>query len=334
MIQPGSLLGFGLVFLAVSWAGSALLGGALLALRKRVRRIGPRAERALAAAALIAPPFAGATLVVSLAGLSLVQGLSGRGDHCTTHDHHLHLCLQHGSDWAENTVAVIAMLLLGSVVIAGLVRRLLACRATSDLIREIERHAVARNDLPADVRLVPSETPLCVTAGIRNPRILVSTASWGLLNEDERRAVLAHERAHIEHGDTRWRFALSLLGAFGPPGLTSRLLAIWMHASERLCDWRASTAVEEPAVVAQALVRLARASSMSRAPRIAETLAFASPNSVADRVEAILDAEPDGAALGSRALTALAVAATLHSVATILFAGPLHHLLETLLHIN
>jgi Zn-dependent protease with chaperone function len=334
LIQPGSLLGFGLVFLAVSWAGSALLGGALLALRKRVRRTGPRTERALAAAALIAPPFAAATLVVSLAGLSLMQVLSGRGDHCTTHDHHLHLCLQHGGDWAENTVAVLALLLLGSVLVAGLVRRLHAYRATSELIREIERHAVARHDLPTDVSLVPSGTPLCVTAGIRKPRILISTASWNLLAVDERRAVLAHERAHIEHGDTRWRLALSLLGAFGLPGLGRRLLAIWMHAAERLCDWRASITVEEPTVVAQALVRLARASSVARAPRIAETLAFASPNSVADRVEAILDAEPDGAALGSRALTALAVAATLHSVATILFAGPLHHLLETLLHIN
>ncbi|MBI5445138.1 MAG: M56 family metallopeptidase, partial [Deltaproteobacteria bacterium] len=257
MIPPGSVLGFGLVFLAVSWAGSALLGGALLALRRRLRRTGPRTERALAAAALIAPPFAAATLVISLAGLSLVQALFGRGDHCTTHDHHLHLCLQHGGDWAENTVAVVALLLLGSVVAAGLVRRLLAYRATSGLIREVERHAVPHHDLPTDVSLVPSETPLCVTAGFRNPRIIVSKASWELLDEDERRAVLAHERAHIEHGDTRWRFVLSLLGAFGLPGLGPRLLSIWMHASERLCDWRASTAVEEPAVVAQALVRLA-----------------------------------------------------------------------------
>lgn len=334
MIQPGSLLGFGLVFLTVSWTGSALLGGALLALRMRLRKTGPRTERALSAAALIAPPFAAATLVVSLAGLSLAQALSGQGDHCTTHDHHLHLCLQHGGDWAGNTAAVIALLLLGSVVLVGLVRRFLAYRATSELIREIERHAVAHDDLPTGVSLVPSETPLCVTAGIRRPRILVSTASWGLLDEEERGAVLAHERAHIEHGDTRWRFALSLLGAFGLPGLGPRLLAIWMHASERLCDWRASTAVQEPTVVAQALVRLARASSTARAPGVAETLSFASPDTVADRVEAILDAEPDGAALCSRALAALAVVAVLHASASILFAGPLHHLLETLLHID
>lgn len=334
MIQPGSLLGFGLVFLAVSWAGSALLGGALMATRKRLRRAGPRTERALAAAALIAPPFAAATLVVSLAGLSLVQALSGRGDHCTTHDHHLHLCLQHGGDWSENIAAVVAVLLLGSVVMAGVVRRLRAYSATSGLLREIERHGVAHPELPADVCLVPSETPLCVTAGIRNPRILVSTSSWALLAADERRAVLAHERAHLDHGDTRWRFALSLLGAFGLPGIAPRLLAVWGHASERLCDWRASIAVEEPTVVAQALVRLARAASTARTPRIGEAMAFASPDSIADRVGAILDAEPDGAALGLRALAALAVAAVVHALATVLFASPLHHLLETLLHFS
>ncbi len=332
MIQPGSLLGFGLVFLAVSWAGAALLGGALLASRMRLRRTGPRTERALAAAALIAPPFAAATLVVSLAGLSLVQALSGRGDHCTAHDHHIHLCLQHGGDWATNAAAGIALFLLGSVVVGGLVRRLLAYRVTTGLLREIERHAIVHPGLPTNVRLVPSETPLCVTAGIRSPRILISTASWGLLADDERRAVLAHEQAHIEHGDTRWRFALSLFGAFGVPGLGPSILSVWMHASERLCDWRASTCVEEPTVIAQALVRLARASSMARAPRVAETLAFASPDAIADRVEAILGAEPDGAALGVRALTAIALAAVVHGVATIFFASPLHHLLETLLH--
>jgi len=164
------------------------------------------------------------------------------------------------------------------------------------------------------------------------PRILISTAAWSLLAADERRAVLAHERAHIEHGDTRWRFALSLLGALGLPGLGPNLLAVWVHASERLCDWRASFAVEEPTVVAQALVRLARASSTARTPRIAETLAFASPNAIGDRVEAILDAEPDGAALALRVAMALTAAAVAYAAATVLFASPLHHVFETLLH--
>jgi Zn-dependent protease with chaperone function len=332
-MQAGSLVGFGLVLLVASWVGSALLGGALLAFRRRLRRAGPRAERVLASAALVAPPVAAATLVLSLAGLSLAQ-TTGGGDHCTTHGHHLHLCLQHGGDWGESTAAVTALLLLGAVTVAGVIRRLRAYRATSGLLREIERHSVSHPDLPPEARLVPSKSPLCVTAGLVHPRILISTASWALLATDERRAVLAHERAHVEHGDTRWRFALSLLGALGLPGLGPRLLAIWVHASERLCDWQASFAVEEPTAVAEAPVRLARASSSAQAPRIAETLAFASPDALADRVEAILCAEPDGAALGLRAVMALTAATLAYVLVTVLFASPLHHAFETLLHFS
>lgn len=334
MIQPGSFVGFALLFLAASWAGAALLGAALLAFRRRLRRAGPRTERALAAAALVAPPVAAAMLVFSLAGLKLAQATPGDGDHCTTHGHHLHLCLLHGGAWSENTAAVVALILLSGVVVASVIGRLRAYRATSGLLRNLERHSVAHPDLPPDARLVPSETPLCVTAGLRQPRILISTATWALLAADERRAVLAHERAHIDHGDTRWRFALSLLGALGLPGLGPRLLAVWVHASERLCDWRASFAVQEPAVVAQALIRLARASAAARTPRFAETLAFASPDPIGDRVEAILGAEPDGAALARRTALALSVAATAYAVATVLLAAPLHHVFETIIHFS
>jgi len=332
VIEPGSLVGFGLVFLVVSWAGSALLGGALLASRRRLRRAGPRTERALASAALAAPPLAAATLVVSLAGFSLMQAVLGAGDHCGEHGHHLHLCLRHGGAWSESGAALTAFLLLGAVAVAGVVRRLQAYRVTLGLLREIERHGVRHPGLPPDARLVPSEAPLCVTAGLLRPRILISTTAWTLLAADERRAVLAHERAHIDHGDTRSRFALSLLGALGLPGLSSSVLDAWAHASERLCDWRAARAVEEPTVVAEALVRLARASSAFRTPRFAESLSFASPDALADRVEAILDAEPDGAVPASRAVVALTTVAVGFSVAAVAFASPLHHLFETLLH--
>lgn len=334
MIQPGSLVGFGLVFLAASWAGSAILGATLLAFRRCLRRAGPRTERALASAALLAPPIAAATLVASLAGLSLAQAVPGGGDHCTTHGHHLHLCLLHGGDWSENKAAVLSLLLIGSVAAAGVIRRLLAYGATSRLLRRLERHSVSHPQLPLEARLVPSDTPLCVTAGLVHPRILISTATWTLLAADERRAVVAHEQAHIEHGDTRWRFALSLLGAVGLPGLGRSLLVIWGNASERLCDWRASSAVEEPASVALALVRLARASSSARTPLIAETMAFASPDALADRVEAILHAEPDGAGPALRALAAIAVAGVGFTGAALFFASPLHHILETLLHFS
>ena len=49
------------------WAGSALLGTALIAFRGRLRRAEPRTERALASVALFAPPLAAATLAVSSA---------------------------------------------------------------------------------------------------------------------------------------------------------------------------------------------------------------------------------------------------------------------------
>lgn len=332
MIQPGSLVGFGLMFLAISWVSSAILGATLLAFRGRIRRAGPRTERALSSAALIVPPLAAATLVIALGGLSLGEALLVGGDHCASHRHHLHLCLLHGGSWIDDSTAVLSLFLLGAVTGAGAIQRLLAYGVTRRLLIELERHSEGHPDLPSEARLVPSETPLCIAAGLVHPRILISTASWSVLSADERIAVLAHEKAHIEHGDTRWRIVLSLLGALGSPGIGPRLLEVWTHASERLCDWRASSAVDEPTTVALALVRLARAASTAREPRIAETLAFASHEALTDRVEAILHAEPDGATPARRAIVALTAAGAGFIAAALLFASPLHHAFETLLH--
>lgn len=331
MIQPGSLAGFALVYFVLAWTSSAVLAGAVLAAGKRLRRLGPRTERALVSTALLAPPLAALALVLSMAWLSLAEARSPSGDHCGTHAHHLHLCLMHGRGWGESASVLGAVGLFSAVTLTRAFRRIREYLVTAALVRDVERHGEHLSEVVPGVLLVPSEGPLCLTAGLTRPRILISTRVWDLLASDERQAVLAHEKAHIEHGDIRWRFALDLVSTLGAPGFVRQVLGVWDRASERLCDRRAALAVTEPAVVANAIVRVVRLATTSREPRMAGVSSFALREAIEERVEALLRGEPEGDHHARRALVAVSLTAFAFASAAVLFADPLHHVLENLL---
>ncbi len=311
-----SLIGFAAVFVLIAWTVSATLALVVLLGRRRLRRAGPAFERRAVAMAAMVPVGVAVAVVVAL----LWQ--PGVGDHCPDHTHHAHLCLAHGAAWLDRPWAVVlvagaaaTMLVRLGVVVASIV-------STRRAVARLRRVSTAAND----VRLVESARSFCFVAGLRRPEVYVSTTAWDALSGGERSAMLAHERAHIRHGDLWRRTALELLGALAAPLATSVLRRAWSSATERLCDARAVEVVG-PETVAAALVHVCRAGrpqpALASFPPTAEALA--------ERVRAALTAEPIGEMAARRLATVSLLSMCAFAALALLFAEPLHHALETLL---
>lgn len=316
----GTVVGFALVFVLTAWAVSALVLVMLRVAGGRLRRLGAVAERRVTLLAAALPVLLAAALV----GTLVVSSIAGE-DHCPAHDHHAHLCLAHGDDWASRPWAVALVAAAAAIVLARL------SLFAGALIRG--QRAVARlrsaSTPVGDVRLVESERPFCFVAGLRRPEIYASTAAWQGLDDDQRDAMLAHERGHVRNGDLAWRAGIEVVSAFGAPLTPSPLLARWEHATERLRDDEAANEVGSPESVAEAMVRMCRLGA-ALAPACATSFAPA-PSALGDRVEALLANRPRGdhAARVMGALWLVLVGATVCAVAT--HAEPLHHALESLL---
>lgn len=239
-------LALGALALPLAWIVS--LGS--LAAVPLVRRLGPVARAEASAWLALLPAVVALGLVAAVSVPSALYGLGLGADHCFGHEHHPHVCLWHGAvlpawlawigavGWAGSTVR------LGQVV-TGLVRaeRL----ATSLASLGVLRHGV---------HVVPATLAVCHAVGLVRPRVVVSQAVVDGLTEPELRAVVAHERAHVDRADPRWSALLAFAGAVAP--LTAGVwTASWRDATEEVAD-DAAASVTDGATVAQALVAVAR----------------------------------------------------------------------------
>ncbi len=317
-MQPGSLVGFGVVFVLVAWTLSVALTLLLWRRRRWLRGLGPAAERGAVELVAAIPVLFGIAVVAVLVVRSQV-GI----DHCETHDHHVHLCLVHGAPWTERLWAVALVTLVGAISFvrfgilgAAVFRR----RRSVARLRRASRHEDG-------IWWVDSPLALCFVSGFRDPEIFVSTGAWSALDDDERAAMLAHERTHVRQRDVARRFVLDLLLLAGAP-LALLLRRAWDCATERLCDARAADVTGSCEAVASAMVKVCRLGVRTAF----STASFTPPDGVlGERVEALLAGEPAGdrAAYVLKALGA--AAAIVVVIVAALQADSLHHMLESLL---
>jgi Peptidase family M48. len=120
-------------------------------------------------------------------------------------------------------------------------------------------------------------------------RIVASRPLLAALPSDERRAVLAHETAHLRHRHHRYRLAAELAAAVNP--LLRPLVPAVEYATERWADEVAAEVVGDRTVVARALARtgLRAAEPRRTSPWSAAALyAVAARSPLVRRVEALL----------------------------------------------
>ncbi len=168
---------------------------------------------------------------------------------------------------------LLALLVVNAVVVA--VRRIRA-------LRTAYRAAGHGTD---ELVVVDDDRPLAHALPGRPGRIVVSTSMLSTLEPAERRALLAHERAHLSHAHHLFVAVVDVLAALVP--LLRPLPSVIRYTTERWADETAAAAVGDRGVVARALAKAALASKGAAPPAMA-----ASGGPVPRRVAALLTRPP------------------------------------------
>src|SRR5262249_51190420 len=149
----------------------------------------------------VAPILAGTTFTGLALAPSLMTAAGMLGDHCAETGHaHAHLCVLHPPAWAGHDLPRV---LFGLVLTLALAAATTAARGYV-AARRIERGLrAASHPVPAlHGRVVASDVPLSVTAGLWRPTIFLSSGLLDALRHPVLDVVIAHERGHVARRDT------------------------------------------------------------------------------------------------------------------------------------
>ncbi|GAB2972012.1 M56 family metallopeptidase [Streptomyces pseudoechinosporeus] len=205
----------------------------------------------------------------------------------------------------------------GKLAIPALLAVLLACGRTLWRHRRVRRHAHrALAGLPGtEVAVLPDEVPYAYALpGGRRGRIVVTTALLSCLEPAERRALFAHERAHLAARHHRFLLAVQLAARANP--FLRPLRTAVSYTAERWADEDAAHAVGDRRTVACAIGKAALVSRGTPVPTLA---GFAVPGPVPRRVAALLEPAPAARSWPSL-FTAVGMAAWTAAVGTALSA--------------
>jgi Zn-dependent protease with chaperone function len=161
-----------------------------------------------------------------------------------------------GAGEAPTVLSVCCLLLVGF----GLQRAIRAQARSSRVVSEWLREATplpAQENLagnPFPVFQIRPPVPALTVAGVRSPRVLVSSAAATLLDPREMRTALQHEIAHIRHRDNLKKLLFNFT-AF--PGMAA-LEAAWSDAGEIAADDAAVANCGDALDLASALIKLSR----------------------------------------------------------------------------
>jgi Zn-dependent protease with chaperone function len=164
-------------------------------------------------------------------------------------------------------------------------------RATSRLAADM---AIAAAERPAAggpaIHVVASTRPFAYTLGGRAGSVVVSRGLLALLDDDERDAVLAHERAHLRlHHHRLLYFAQvvsTALGAAIPAAVEGA--ASLARELEVIADQAAASEVGERRIVARALAKAALATATST-PDPSPVLAFGGERNLVYRLDRLTE---------------------------------------------
>lgn len=251
----------GLVVLPVAGALFGAVGAWLLPSRMRPA-VATRIATAFVVLSAVAVVWS--LLLVTLATTIEIHGIAERISWC--HDY-----FRAHSD-RPSLVGALSAIFLASSVVAG--------------ARVARRHRRFRaHDSNGGIAVVLSPNPTAFALPGRPGQIVVSRSMLQLLDGDERRALLAHERAHLDLHHHRYLRAAELAAALLP--ILRPLVDRVRITTERWADEEAATETGDRHLVARALARAALAQ-----PTAHFGLLGISDTGVIERVEALLEPPP------------------------------------------
>ncbi|MCX4237140.1 M56 family metallopeptidase [Streptomyces ortus] len=178
----------------------------------------------------------------------------------------------------------------GKLAIPALLAVLLVC------VRTLWRHGRVRHrahlalaDLPGtEVAVLPDEVPYAYALpGGKRDRVVVTTALLSCLEPAERRALFAHERAHLAARHHRFLLAAQLAARANP--FLRPLCTAVSYTAERWADEEAAQVVGSRRAVACAI---GKAALVSRGTPVSTLAGLAAPGPVPRRVAALLGPAP------------------------------------------
>ncbi|WP_411152683.1 M56 family metallopeptidase [Streptomyces sp. A30] len=178
----------------------------------------------------------------------------------------------------------------GKLAIPALLAVLLTCGRTLWRHGRVRRRAHrALAGLPVtQVAVLPDEVPYAYALpGGRRDRVVVTTAMLSCLEPAERRALFAHERAHLAARHHRFLLAVQLAARANP--FLRPLRTAVSYTTERWADEEAAQTVGSRRAVACAIGKAALVSRGTPLPTLA---GFAAPGPVPRRVAALLGPPP------------------------------------------
>lgn len=176
-----------------------------------------------------------------------------------------------------------------------------------------------------DIIVLESQTPVAFSAGLLDPKCYVTTGLIGQVTEVELEIILAHERAHIKHKDTRKKLFFALLASLYPKPISQRLNRLFSLATEQLADAHVSQSYSV-FDIAQTLVNAAKILRFSGNSENAVRINYFIADDVDVRVRALVVPQKVRSFPWAYCLLIMMLTTTLS------FAGvdSLHHLIEAI----
>jgi hypothetical protein len=236
-----------------AWLLSALV--ALAASTTVVGRVSSpmlRGRRILLLAGL--PWLAPVTLAAAVAAAATAKFIGWIVDHCAHHGlGHPHLCFSHlpAIELGLLQGALAGIVALG--VVEGAARLAWRQYRAGHEIGMLKALAASRGRFG----IVPAAAPFALAGGVRQPVVLLSRGLLDRLTPRQRRIVIAHEAAHLRHGDLRRNLLLELLLIPHLPAARRGLRQAWLRSLEERADDAAARRFGAEDVVAT-LLQVAR----------------------------------------------------------------------------
>jgi beta-lactamase regulating signal transducer with metallopeptidase domain len=215
------------------------------------------------------------------------------------------------------------------LLLGGVWRAISAWRATRRVVREWQRRGrrLEHFDTPLPVFAIEERFPTVAVVGVARPALFIAERVLRECPEDEVRAMLHHECAHVTKRDNLKRFFMRAC----PDFVGVDLDRAWARAAEEAADAAVVAGDPQYAVeLAQALIHVARLAPAPQAPALAS--AFYLGGSIESRVRRLIQPEPERD-VQRKAGRAIAIGSAVAAVGAVLATAPaVHRAIETIIH--
>ena len=227
-------------------------------------------------------------------------------------------------------ITVVLLAVVGSaLLLRGAARAARAWTATRNVMRDwrLRGRRIDAFDTALPLFAIDEAFPTVAVVGVTRPALFIAERVLRECGDDEVRAMLQHECAHVATRDNLKRFLMRAC----PDFVGGELERAWARAAEEAAD--AAVVQHDPGFaveLAQALIHVARLAPAPEAPALAS--AFYLGGSIESRVRRLVQPAPTQERTPEFSSHRLAIVVLAAAACALAAAPSLHHAIETAVH--